>query len=121
MAATQGHRTHLAKRGRTGQFRRLIPADLVAAVGRKEFSRSLRTPKYRKARQRAALLEANLERMLDGVRASRTMVDTEEPMPAIVRPDARPVKSTSALAEDRRLTAPGKGTSDASLRSGRHV
>jgi hypothetical protein len=67
--ATRRDRLRIQKRARTWQYRRRLPRDLHEVLGRRrEFTRSLCTSMYRQACRRAALLDAQMERLFDVLR-----------------------------------------------------
>ena len=53
--------------GQIWWYRRRVPTALVDAIGQIEFVRSLRTPVYRRARTRAVLFDAQVERLFSVV------------------------------------------------------
>lgn len=74
-------RLHLLKRGEAWHFRRRVPLDLVPLLRRAHVIRSLHTTTFRQACRRAALLNAQLERIFAEARRAKALgevVDAEE-------------------------------------------
>lgn len=113
MLSTRRYR--LQRRGRAWAYRRHIPCDLVALIGRGEFVRTLRASSLRDARRLAALLDARVWLMFgctprkgedDDCRGHRTT--DLAPMRRLPRGPARrrPVCTHYSSASTTRLIAP---------------
>ncbi len=74
MLGTHTHSFRVQRRGSTYFYRRRVPHDLVALVGRTEIIRSLNTGNLSDARRRAATLDTAVYRLLDRMRDKQDTV-----------------------------------------------
>ena len=80
MLGTHTHSFRVQRRGSTYFYRRRVPHDLVALVGRTEIIRSLNTGNLNDARRRAAMFDTAVYGLFDRMRDKHDTVEEDRLM-----------------------------------------